>query len=195
MTATVAPEVIAVAERSLRLAAEEGWPLPALTRILDDLRPLQIDARALLSLLELPAPDGWPALEIGEGSAHATLFAMRRGQSMPLHDHPSMSVISKVLFGAIRIRTLIWTDRTAGLARDLGERVLTPTDDALLVEARPGTIHAIEAVEDCAFLDLFSPYYDADRQCTYFEVITAGGESLVALQRIEPLQPAQDRGQ
>ncbi|MEO6259758.1 MAG: hypothetical protein ABIP63_05380 [Thermoanaerobaculia bacterium] len=185
MTATVAPEVIAVAERSLRLAAEDGWPLPALTRILDDLRPLQIDARALVSLLELPAPDGWPALEIGEGGAHATLFAMRRGQSMPLHDHPSMTVISKVLFGAIRIRTLIWTDRTAGLARDLGERVLTPTDEPLLVEAHPGTIHAMEAVEDCAFLDLFSPYYDADRECTYFEVTSVGGESdQVTLQQI-----------
>jgi quercetin dioxygenase-like cupin family protein len=185
MNATVAPEVVEVAVRALALAAGDGWPALAIARILDELRPLQIDGRALVSLLELPAPDGWPALEIGEGNnAHATLFAMRRGQSMPLHDHPSMTVICKVLFGSIRIRTLVWTDRAAGVARDLGERVMGLGDEALLLAPEPGTIHAIEALEDCAFLDLFSPYYDDDRECSDFEIANAGGSpSLVTLRR------------
>jgi len=185
MNAAVAPEVAGIAERALALAAGGRWPAAAVALILNELRPLQIDARALVSLLELPAPDGWPALEIGEGNdAHATLFAMRRGQSMPLHDHPSMTVICKVLFGAIQIRTLVWTDREAGVARDMGERVMGPGDEALLLEPEPGTIHGIEALEDCAFLDLFSPYYDDDRECSYFEIANAAGSSsLVTLRR------------
>ena len=187
MNAAVAPEVVAAATRALDLAEAQGWPAAALARIVDELRPLQIDASALLALLESPAPDGWPALEIGDGHrAHATIFALRRGQSMPLHDHPSMTVVGKVLFGSIRIRTLIWTDRQNGVARDLGHRVMSAADEPLLVEPEPGTVHAIEAMEDCAFLDLFSPYYDDDRECSYFEIAaTTGRDSRVTLTRIE----------
>lgn len=104
---------------------------------------------------------------------------------MPLHDHPSMTVICKVLFGSIRIRTMVWSDREAGLARDLGERSLGPADEPLIVEPEPGTLHAIEAIEDCAFLDLFSPYYDDQRECTYFAVASDGGSDQVMLRRVE----------
>ena len=190
MNAAVAPEVVEVAERALARAAKHGWSATDLTGIVDELRSLEVDAHAFLSLLGLPAPDGWPALEIGQGSrAHATLFALRRGQSMPLHDHPSMTVICKVLFGAIRIRTLVWTDRATSTAHDLGERVLGASDEPLLVEPEPGTLHAIEAIEDCAFLDLFSPYYDDDRECSYF--VIAPGEASGSLVSLRPVDSAQ----
>ena len=184
MNAAVAPEVVEIAERALARAAGDGWSATDLRDIVEELRPLEVDAHAFLSLLGLPAPDGWPALEIGQGdSAHATLFALRRGQSMPLHDHPSMTVLCKVLFGSIRVRTLVWTDRAAGAARDLGERVLGASDEPLMVGPEPGTLHAIEAIEDCAFLDLFSPYYDDDRQCSYFAIAAGDGSGSVRLVR------------
>lgn len=177
MNTAVAPAVIEVVTRALALAEGDRWPAAAQSEILDQLRPLQVDARALVSLLELAAPEGWPAMEIGEGEgAHATLFALRRGQIMPLHDHPSMTVISKVLFGSIRVRTLVWSDPASHLARDLGERIISAPDEPQLIECQPGTLHAIEALEDCAFLDLFSRWYSNERECSYF-VISEGAPS------------------
>ena len=188
MNAAVAPEVVEVAERALARAADTGWSATDLADIVEELRSLEVDAHAFLSLLQLPAPDGWAALEVGQGTrAHGTLFALRRGQSMPLHDHPSMTVICRVLFGSIRIRTLIWADRATSSARDLGEQVLGASHEPLVVQPEPGTLHAIEAIEDCAFLDLFSPYYDDDRECSYFAIATGqGSSSLVSLLRVDP---------
>src|SRR6266498_142864 len=64
------------------------------------------------------------SIDIGDRAAHATIFPLRRGAVLPLHDHPSMTVVSKVLHGRMRVEWFDWADRAAGLARHLGRREL-----------------------------------------------------------------------
>jgi hypothetical protein len=106
-----------------------------------------------------------------DSAFHASIFALAEGETIPLHDHPALDVISKVLCGRMRVRTYEWIDAASLHARDCGEVVLGPDDDALVLRKSPGTLHTVTAIEPTAFLDLFAPYYDdATRPCTYYKV-------------------------
>ena len=123
-------------------------------------------------------------IEIGEGgAAHATIFPLRRGAVLPLHDHPAMTVICKVLHGRMRVESFEWLDEASGEARSLGARELDETSDPVVFGPEPGTLHRITALTDCAFLDLFAPWYDDARPCRYYRV---DGSRLVATGEVAP---------
>jgi hypothetical protein len=157
----VAPALRSVAERAIALAATGAWSPADRLAIIDWLKALgRLDAA--------------PA-EIGDGSAaHATVFALGSGRVLPLHDHPAMTVICKVLRGRMRVEVFEWSDREAGLARDLGARELDETSDPVVFGPEPGMLHRITALTDCAFIDLFAPYYDDQRPCRYYEAMPGG---------------------
>jgi len=157
----VAPALRSVAERAIALAATGAWSSADRLAIIDSLKAL--------------GPfDAAPA-EIGDSSAaHATVFTLGRGGVLPLHDHPAMTVICKVLRGRMRVEAFEWIDRDAGLARNLGARELDETSDPVVFGPEPGTLHRITALTDCAFIDLFAPYYDDERPCRYYRA-TPGG--------------------
>jgi hypothetical protein len=120
-------------------------------------------------------------IEIGDSpAAHATVFPLARGAVLPLHDHPSMTVICKVLHGRMRIESFEWVDRDQGLARELGARDVDESSEPIVFGPDPGTLHRITALTDCAFIDLFAPYYNEARPCRYYRVTTAG-----ALRKLE----------
>jgi hypothetical protein len=163
-----------VAERAAQFAAGSEDVLALLD-------PLRLDDSALENLLSAPSKDVWSSVELFDGdAAHATLFGLRAGTAIPLHDHPGMTVVCKVLRGRMRIRTLI--AKPGGAAEDRGERELGPDDTPTVLHDE---LHTITAVTDCAFLDFFSPWYDDDaRPCTYWRV-AAEHDGVVTLARAE----------
>ncbi|XP_016406525.1 2-aminoethanethiol (cysteamine) dioxygenase a isoform X2 [Sinocyclocheilus rhinocerous] len=98
------------------------------------------------------------------------VFLLKSGASIPLHDHPGMNGMLKVLYGKgddVRKAVL----RTSGQFSDQsGPCVLTPLKDNL---------HEIDAEEGpAAFLDILAPPYDPDngRDCHYYRVLQTAGK-------------------
>lgn len=121
------------------------------------------------------------------------VFLLKSGSSIPLHDHPGMHGVLKVLYGRVRISCFDPLERPASPAQapqahtdslrlsvlrssaeytsESGPCVLFPDRDNL---------HQIDAVDGpTAFMDILAPPYDPDngRDCHYYTVLTeAGGQ-------------------
>lgn len=120
------------------------------------------------------------------------VFIFPCGASIPLHNHPHMTVLSKVLYGTLAMRAYDWDVPpsaaelgafTAELARqespNAAERsgaplalprparlradtVLTPEAPTYCLRHNFSNLHAFEARTACAVLDLLVPPYDDD---------------------------------
>ena len=109
------------------------------------------------------------------------VFVLPAGASIPLHNHPGMTVLSRVLAGRLALRSFDWAPGEAPPSttswRDatlVADAVLTAgAPPASLRPASGGNIHSFTAVGGpAAVLDLLAPPYrpDADgRDCTYYE--------------------------
>eukprot|EP00929_Paragymnodinium_shiwhaense_P085379 TRINITY_DN45781_c0_g2_i2.p1 TRINITY_DN45781_c0_g2~~TRINITY_DN45781_c0_g2_i2.p1 ORF type:complete len:406 (-),score=60.42 TRINITY_DN45781_c0_g2_i2:381-1598(-) len=118
-------------------------------------------------------------------------FVLRAGARIPLHDHPSMNVFGRLLFGRLRVISYdIASSRyvaeearhNAELDRQLPEgavwvhsrteEVLGPEAETFVLEPMHRNIHEFEALEDCAFFDVVAPPYDPakGRDCTYYQI-------------------------
>ncbi|VVA21379.1 PREDICTED: plant cysteine [Prunus dulcis] len=109
------------------------------------------------------------------------IFCFPTSSVIPLHDHPGMTVFSKVLYGSLHVRAYDWVEpaqeskgpnyfpvRLAKLAVD---KVLTaPCGTSVLYPRNGGNLHYFTAVTPCAVLDILTPPYreDAGRKCTYY---------------------------
>lgn len=112
------------------------------------------------------------------------VFLLKSGSSIPLHDHPGMYGMLKVLYGKVRINCFDRLERasppqahmdslrhsvlrsTGEFTADSGPCVLYPDRDNL---------HQIDAVDGpTAFMDILAPPYDPDngRDCHYYTVLT-----------------------
>jgi quercetin dioxygenase-like cupin family protein len=155
------------------------WSPESIKEIADELSTIslnQADEAVFEQLRVAPSDDPWREIEIlDQPGMHSSLFYLPQGAVIPLHDHPSMTVISKVLQGRLRVRTLAWLDLEQGLARDEGEDEVAADGRAIVMEPRPGVLHEITALTECVFLDLFSPYYaeEEGRDCSYYEAESA----------------------
>jgi plant cysteine oxidase len=105
---------------------------------------------------------------------------------MPLHDHPGMTVFTKVLIGSARLEAYDWA-RPRVLAgccsgsrpRTLAKKVrddhgVTAAASAwVLFPNSGGNMHRFAAAEDahCAFLDVLTPPYAPTdrRRCTFYQ--------------------------
>ena len=173
-------------------AAREGWSDKAVASLAESTRGLRCDADELARLLALPEADhGFREEVFMTGSSfHASVFALAEGETIPLHDHPRMDVISKVLRGRVRVRAYEWVDASALRARECGELILGADDGALVLRKCPGTLHTITALEETAFLDLFAPYYDdVVRRCSYYKEV-AGDADMHVQFRVVPWEEA-----
>ncbi|POM72184.1 hypothetical protein PHPALM_11144 [Phytophthora palmivora] len=128
------------------------------------------------------------------------IFILPPGVSIPLHDHPGMSVISRLLYGSLHIKSYdlvkdgavpVGKKHKARLQAD--EIVVAPHTAELLPDY--GNLHELVGGEDigCAFVDIITPPYDANdgRDCTYYRVIASpneesNSEKLVTLEAYEP---------
>ena len=154
-------------------ASRGGWSDSDVAALAASTRALRCDAGELARLLALPVADHGFREDVfmTDPLFHASIFALSDGEIIPMHDHPSLDVITKILRGRIRVRTYEWVDATNLVACDRGETVIGDGDDAFVLRKSPGTLHTLTALEPTAFLDLFAPYYDeVERPCRYYKV-------------------------
>jgi cysteamine dioxygenase len=168
-------------------SAAGGWSDDDVAAITAATRDLHIGERELTRLLALPASDHGLREEVltSSDAFHASIFALDAGETIPLHDHPALTVICKVLRGRIRVRSFEWVDAASRTARDRGDEQLDANDGAAVLRGSPGTLHTITALAPTAFLDLFAPYYDdADRRCCYYRAPESTRGGLVTLAEV-----------
>ncbi|KOO33837.1 2-aminoethanethiol dioxygenase [Chrysochromulina tobinii] len=128
------------------------------------------------------------------------IFVLPAGSAIPLHDHPGMSVLSKVLFGKLEVTSFdrplpsaspsppppkfggpftLFGGRGASqqlqCAAPVRHTVVAPCPTLRLDPVR-GNIHEFVAVEHTAIFDVLTPPYDdrSGRSCHYYEVEAPG---------------------
>ncbi|XP_061053931.1 2-aminoethanethiol dioxygenase [Eubalaena glacialis] len=127
------------------------------------------------------------------------VFLLKSGTSIPLHDHPGMHGILKVLYGTVRISCMDKLEVGSGQrprAPPPEQQFEPPLQPGERDAVRPGVLrsraeytaasgpcvlaphrdnlHQIDAVEGpAAFLDILAPPYDPDdgRDCHYYRVL------------------------
>ncbi|XP_010435972.1 PREDICTED: plant cysteine oxidase 2-like [Camelina sativa] len=105
------------------------------------------------------------------------IFCLPSSGVIPLHNHPEMTVFSKLLFGTMHIKSYDWVadspqpsldTRLAKVKVDLD--FTAPCDTSILYPADGGNMHCFTAKTACAVLDVLGPPYSdpAGRHCTYY---------------------------
>ncbi|KAL2335108.1 hypothetical protein Fmac_016321 [Flemingia macrophylla] len=110
------------------------------------------------------------------------LFFLPAKGVIPLHNHPGMTVFSKLLLGKMHIKSYDWVDPEdhrnllhqpshLRLARLNANDVFTaPCDTSVLYPKSGGNIHEFTAITPCVVLDVLGPPYskEDDRDCSYY---------------------------
>ena len=101
------------------------------------------------------------------------VFIIPAGWSLPLHDHPGMCVLSKLITGKLYYSSFtpkVCSRSTDMILFDKEVTERTSQDDTWLLGASQGNYHELVAQETCVMLDALLPPYDfPDRPCTYYE--------------------------
>lgn len=127
------------------------------------------------------------------------IFCIPAGSNLPFHDHPKMTVISKVMYGEIEVVSYDWV-KQEDQSREYGQpkparlvldKSVKATDPPVILYASSGgNIHSFRARKPTAILDLLAPPYDienpgAERQCTYYkEASSLLADGTVLLEKI-----------
>ncbi|KAI3437051.1 Cysteine dioxygenase [Psidium guajava] len=111
------------------------------------------------------------------------MFFLPSAGVIPLHNHPGMTVFSKLLLGSMHIKSYDWVDphhlsngstttpSNLKLAKVKADGVFTaPCNSSVLYPTTGGNIHAFTAIKPCAILDVLGPPYSQEdgRDCSYY---------------------------
>ncbi|XP_054804104.1 plant cysteine oxidase 2-like isoform X1 [Prosopis cineraria] len=116
------------------------------------------------------------------------IFCLPPSGVIPLHNHPGMTVFSKLLFGTMHIKSYDWavdlpphnptsfqpTEIQSSEVRLAKVKVdadfTAPCNTSILYPADGGNMHCFTAVTACAVLDVLGPPYSdpLGRPCTYY---------------------------
>ncbi|CAG5132903.1 unnamed protein product [Candidula unifasciata] len=131
------------------------------------------------------------------------VFVVKAGSVLPLHDHPKMHGLLKVLYGKVRISSYTEVDQKplpeniARLQVSQSQKrsnsciiktvyrhndiVLSETDECCVLSPSVGNFHEIQPeTKFAAFLDVLAPPYegDCDSGCHYYKDLNPGKTSI-----------------
>ena len=122
-------------------------------------------------------------------SFHVSVFILPRGKGLPLHDHPGMTVLSKLISGQLNVRSFSPISNGGGELTAFSSKPLpkvhakltqssirTTKDDAWLLTPYEDNIHefsvSIEATGPAVVFDvLLPPYHEPERPCNYYRAV------------------------
>jgi len=146
---------------------------------------------SILNDNSVPFPGEAPVLytELFEDSdVTICVFILRNGVQMPMHDHPNMTGLLKVIHGAVSLQAYTLVSREEGEARGVWDATKHPAalissaDDPVVLYPVKDNVHEIRTVGgSAAFLDILAPPYGVDRydrsvhrDCNYYAELHTG---------------------
>ncbi|KAG0466081.1 hypothetical protein HPP92_017661 [Vanilla planifolia] len=155
--------------------------------LLDEMKPEDVGLSTDLHFFKNRAAKGSPTItytSIYNGDNFSMcIFFLPPTAVIPLHNHPGMTVFSKLLLGSMHIKSYDWVNnseetkyalpaqfRLAKLVED--SEFTAPCKTAILYPTTGGNIHTFRAITPCAVLDILGPPYstkDEHRDCTYYQ--------------------------
>ncbi|CAL5185855.1 unnamed protein product [Lathyrus oleraceus] len=163
-----------------------------LQSVLDGIKPEDVDLRPDMPYFMANASHRRPKityLHIYECEKFSMgIFCLPPSGVIPLHNHPGMTVFSKLLFGTMHIKSYDWVvdlpPQSPTIVKPSESQVpdlrlakvkvdadfTAPCNPSILYPEDGGNMHVFTAVTACAFLDVLGPpYSDVDgRHCTYY---------------------------
>ena len=133
-----------------------------------------VDAAAL-GIDDVQRPGACTYLGIVENDEYSiAAFVLQPGARIPLHDHPGMTVLSKVVRGSLQVTSFdVGAD---GKARR-SSSIMTSADGPAALFPSVNNVHEFRAgAGGAVVLDVIVPPYDEDagRACHYFEAVAIG---------------------
>jgi len=133
-------------------------------------------------------PPGYYYFDIARSDWYSIgIFILPPGGSIPLHDHPRMSVVSKIVYGQLKAWSFDWNEtekldenkinggdativENGKVYSEGSVKLLLPKRGNLHQFYTPNEIELGEAACGCAILDIIMPPYDEfmGRTCTYY---------------------------
>ncbi|KAK8628238.1 hypothetical protein V6N13_063948 [Hibiscus sabdariffa] len=123
------------------------------------------------------------------------IFFLPEKAVIPLHNHPGMTVFSKLLLGTMHIKSYDWVhpkhsmpSSRMRLARLKANGVYTaPCDTSVLYPTTGGNMHEFKAMTPCAVLDVIGPPYSKQegRDCSYYKDYPYGDGETTAVREEE----------
>ena len=131
---------------------------------------------------------GWMGVAFAVAVGYFIAEGLPENGTIPLHDHPGMTVVSKLLYGRVRVRSYDWvktededaradvSTRVPRLARLVADREIQPPSPPFSLYPSDANVHTFHALTDAALLDVLAPPYafDNGRDCHYFAEVPRG---------------------
>jgi hypothetical protein len=124
-----------------------------------------------------------------------TVFVLPANSVIPLHDHPGMFMLSKVLCGALHVRsyTALTNEGNFAAANSVVPAKVSMTstknvsDGAWLLSPQEGNIHEFRTEVPTAIFEVLTPPYNDGRCCTYYKAKPVAQHNVVTSNDEGPL--------